>query len=61
MKKAGLLESTKGSYFKITNLGLEVLQKAPKEINVKFLGNFLNLLSLEIFAKKKTKKKKKKA
>ncbi len=40
LKKAGLLESTKRSYFKITNLGLEVLQKNPKEINVKFLEQF---------------------
>jgi len=40
LKKAGLLESTKRSYFKITDLGLEVLQKAPKEINVKFLEQF---------------------
>lgn len=40
LKNAGLLESTKRSYFKITDLGLEVLQKAPKEINVKFLEQF---------------------
>jgi len=40
LKKAGLVESTKGSYFKITNLGLKVLQKTPKEINVKFLEQF---------------------
>jgi len=40
LKKAGLLESTKRSYFKITDLGLEVLQKNPKEINVKFLEQF---------------------
>jgi restriction system protein len=40
LKKAGLLESTKKSYFKITNLGLEVLQRNPKEINVKFLKQF---------------------
>jgi len=40
LKKAGLLESTKRAYFKITDLGLEVLQKNPKEINVKFLEQF---------------------
>jgi len=40
LKKAGLLESTKRSYFKITDLGQEVLQKAPKEINVNFLEQF---------------------
>jgi len=40
LKKAGLLESTKRSYFKITDLGLEVLQKNPQEINVKYLEQF---------------------
>jgi len=40
LKKARLLESTKRSYFKITDLGLEVLQKNPKEINLKFLEQF---------------------
>jgi len=40
LKKANLLESTKRSYFKITPLGLEVLKKNPKEINVKFLEQF---------------------
>jgi len=29
LKKAGLLESTKRSFFKITDLGLEVLKKNP--------------------------------
>jgi restriction system protein len=40
LKKAGLLESTKRAYFKITDLGLEVLKKNPNEINVKFLEQF---------------------
>jgi len=40
LKKAGLLESTKRSYFKITDLGLEALTKNPQEINVKFLEQF---------------------
>jgi len=40
LKKAGLLESTKRAYFKITDLGLEVLEKNPKEVNIKFLEQF---------------------
>lgn len=40
LKKAGLLESPKRSYFKITPLGLDVLKKNPPAINVKFLEQF---------------------
>jgi restriction system protein len=38
--KSGLLESTRRSYFRITDRGLEVLKKNPPEINVKFLEQF---------------------
>jgi len=47
LKKAGLLESTKRSYFKITDLGLEVLQKNPKKINVKFLEQSPNIANVD--------------
>lgn len=40
MKKAGLLESKKRGYFKITSRGLEALQKDPQTINVKFLEQY---------------------
>ncbi len=40
LKKAGLLESTKRSYFKITENGLGVLKENPAEINVKYLDRF---------------------
>lgn len=40
LKKAGLLESTRRSFFKITDLGLKVLSKNPQEINYKFLEQF---------------------
>lgn len=40
LKKAGLLETPKRSYFKITSLGLDVLKKNPLTINVKFLEQF---------------------
>jgi len=53
LKKAGLLESTQRSYFKITNLGLEVLQKNPKEINVKFLEQFPQFIEFRKLRKEK--------
>lgn len=40
LKKAGLLESPRRSIFRITEAGLVVLKKRPKEINVKFLEQF---------------------
>jgi restriction system protein len=53
LKKAGLLESTKRSYFKITDLGLEVLQKNPIEINVKFLEQFPQFIEFRNLRKEK--------
>ena len=40
MKKAGLLESTRRGYFKITDRGLQVLEKNPNKINVKYLDQY---------------------
>ncbi len=40
MKKAGLLESTRRGYFKITERGLNVLKDNPSRIDVKFLEQF---------------------
>ncbi len=40
LKKAGLLETPKRSYFKITDLGLDILKKNLSEINIKFLAQF---------------------
>lgn len=40
LKKAGLLEDTRRSYFRITDNGAEVLAKSPTEINIKFLQQF---------------------
>src|SRR5689334_25328161 len=37
LRKAGLLEPTKRTYFKITPLGLQVLSQNPTKVNVKFL------------------------
>jgi restriction system protein len=40
LRKAGLLEPTRRGFFKITQRGLEVLKKNPKEINVEFLKQY---------------------
>ncbi|MCK4393599.1 restriction endonuclease [Candidatus Bipolaricaulota bacterium] len=40
MKKAGLLDSTRRSYFRITDRGVSVLTKNPPKINVHFLEQF---------------------
>lgn len=40
LKKAGLLEDTRRSYFRITDKGVAVLAKSPTEINIKFLQQF---------------------
>ena len=40
LKKAGLLEDTRRSHFRITDKGAEVLVKSPTEINIKFLQQF---------------------
>lgn len=40
LKHAALLESTKHGYFKITKRGMEILQRKPPKINIKFLMQF---------------------
>ena len=40
MKKAGLLETTRRGHFQITERGLQVLERNPKRIDVKFLDQF---------------------
>lgn len=40
MKKAGLLESTRRGFFRITDRGLQVLKENPVKIDVKFLEQF---------------------
>ena len=40
LKKAGLLESTRRGYFRISDRGLKVLEKPPKEINVNYLEQY---------------------
>lgn len=44
LRKAGLLEATKRTYFRITPLGLQVLSHNPTKVNVKFLEQFPGFL-----------------
>ena len=40
LKKAGLIESTRRGFFRITDRGLEVLKQKPARIDAKFLDQF---------------------
>lgn len=53
MNKAGLLESTRRGYFRITDRGLDVLKKNPTEINVKFLEQFPEFLEFRTIKKER--------
>ena len=50
LKQAGLIEPTERGFFRITQRGLDVLKKAPKNIDVKFLEQFEEFIE---FRKKK--------
>lgn len=44
LKKAGLLESPRRGYFRITNRGREVLRENPPDVNTKYLERFPEFL-----------------
>lgn len=52
IKKAGLVESTRRGYFKITPNGLEVLQKNPNKIDRDYLMQFSSFLDFMASIKK---------
>ncbi|MEK6672229.1 MAG: winged helix-turn-helix domain-containing protein, partial [Nitrospirota bacterium] len=47
MEKAGLLETTRRGYYKITLRGQELLNKQYKSINVKFLKQYPEFLEFQ--------------
>lgn len=47
LKKAGLVETTRRGYFRITKRGLEVLAKKPGEINAAFLKQFPEFIEFQ--------------
>jgi restriction system protein len=53
MKKAGLIESTRRGYFKITERGFKILEEAPKEINVRFLKKFPEFVEFQAIKREK--------
>jgi len=53
MKKAGLIEATRRSYFEITERGLQVLRENPKEINVRYLKRFPEFMEFQALKREK--------
>ena len=47
MKKAGLLESPRRGYFRITDRGLQTLEQKPEMVNVKFLEQYPEFLEFK--------------
>lgn len=47
LTKAGLLDSPKRGYFKITERGLNVLKNPPQKLTINIFSNFLNSLNLK--------------
>ena len=47
LKKAGLLESPKRSFIKISPRGMDVLKKNPKRIDVKYLAQFPEFIEFQ--------------
>lgn len=47
MKKAGLLESTRRGYYRITPRGQQILQKNPTKINAVFLRQFSEFIEFQ--------------
>jgi restriction system protein len=54
LKKSGLLESPRRGVFKITPRGMEVLQKKPTAINMKFLNQFPEYIQFKSIRRSKT-------
>lgn len=54
LKKAGLLDSPRRSYFQITERGRSVIQENPSEINVKYLERFPEFLEFKSIRKEKS-------
>lgn len=48
MKKAGLLDSPRRSYFQITQRGLDVLAKNPPYINISYLRQFPEFIEFQL-------------
>ncbi len=47
MKKAGLLETTRRGYYRITQRGIDLLNRKPQKINVKILSQYPEFLEFQ--------------
>jgi restriction system protein len=56
MKKAGLIESIRRGYFKITERGLQVLAENPEQININYLRKYPEFLEFQTVKKDKSDK-----
>lgn len=56
MGKAGLFESPRRGYFRITDRGLEVLKSSPSKINIAFLGKFPEFVEFRAIKREKPEK-----
>jgi restriction system protein len=54
MKKAGLLETTRRGFFRVTDCGSKILSQNPKEINVKFLKQFPEFVEFQTIKHEKS-------
>lgn len=52
LKRAGLLESTRRGFFKISQRGIQVLQQNPNRIDIKFLSQYPEFLQMREGTKK---------
>jgi len=52
MKKAGLLESPRRGYAKITERGIDILARNPAKIDIKYLGQFPEFIEFQTIKKK---------
>ena len=53
MKKAGLIETTRRGFIKITERGLQVLQENPKKIDVNYLKRFPEFIEFQTLKREK--------
>jgi restriction system protein len=53
MKKAGLVETTRRGYFRITERGIKVLKENPGEINIRYLKKFPEFVEFQAMKREK--------
>ncbi|MBI4350781.1 MAG: restriction endonuclease [Elusimicrobia bacterium] len=54
LKKAGLIESPRRAFFKITSLGLDILSKKPERIDARYLRQFPSFVEFQTIERDRT-------